>query len=205
VPDAPQQKQNARLNHIVAMALIAICVIALDQVTKVAAFRALGANESRFLLGGIVEFHEQRNPGAAFGILRNVSGSPAILTVTTVATLVLLAFLFHRYARTHFVTGTLALGLIYGGAIGNGIDRVAFGSVRDFLALHLRVFDWPAFNVADIMIVAGIIMLLIGLMMTPAGHRAAEAGHHAVKAAQTPEPDTDQTPTEAAPGSQKEA
>lgn len=198
MPDAPEQKQHAGLNCILAIALIAVCGIALDQITKVVAFRALAEHESRFALGGIVEFHEQHNRGAAFGILRSVHGSAAILTVTTVATLVLLAFLFHRYARTHFVTGTVALGLIYGGAVGNGIDRVAFGTVRDFLALHLRLFDWPAFNVADVMIVSGIVLLLIGLLMTPAAHRAP-------KPAPTPEPEADQTSAGPAEGSRKEA
>jgi signal peptidase II len=195
VADTPQEKHGARLDRILILALIAVGIIALDQITKTVAFGSLNPYESRFVLGGIVEFHEQRNPGAAFGILRNVPGSAIILTTTTVATLVLLAYLFRRYIRSHFVTGTLAVGLIYGGAIGNGIDRVAFGRVRDFIALHLHIFDWPAFNVADIMIVTGIVMLLVGLMLLPAGYHAA----------QTAEPDTDQTPNEAAPGSHREA
>jgi signal peptidase II len=202
VADTAEHTHGARLDRIIVLAMIAAGIIALDQVTKAVAFHSLNPYESRLVLGGIVEFHEQRNPGAAFGILRNVPGSAIILTATTVATLVLLAYLFRRYIRSHFATGTLAAGLIYGGAIGNGIDRVVFGRVRDFIALHLRIFDWPAFNVADIMIVTGIAMLLVGLMLLPADtHR----GRHGVEAAQPAEPETDHPPSEAAPGSRKEA
>jgi signal peptidase II len=163
---------TARLNRILLLAIVTAAVIALDQVTKVAAFALDGSHS---LLGGVVVFDHHKNPGAAFGILRNVPGSAIILTITTLATIVLLAVLFRKLIRTHLVTGCVALALIYGGAIGNLIDRVAIGMVRDFIELRLHFFTWPAFNVADIMIVAGIILLLAGLVSMPAYHHAATA------------------------------
>jgi signal peptidase II len=163
---------TVRLNRILLLAIITVGVVALDQATKVAAF-ALDGRHS--LLGGVVVLDHHKNPGAAFGILRDVRGSAIILTVSTVATIVLLALLFRRLIRTHLMTGCIALALIYGGAIGNLVDRVAIGKVRDFIELRLGFFTWPAFNVADISIVLGIILLLFGLASMPPLRRAAEA------------------------------
>ena len=159
---------TTRLNRIVLLAIVTVGIVALDQVTKVAAF-ALDGRHS--MLGGLVVFDHHKNPGAAFGILQGVRGSAVILSITTIATIVLLALLFRRLIRTHLVTGCIALALIYGGAIGNLIDRIAIGKVRDFIELHLGFFTWPAFNVADIAIVVGIILLLLGLASMPI-HRA---------------------------------
>jgi len=75
------------------------------------------------------------------------------------------------------VTGCIAVGLIYGGAIGNLVDRVALGKVRDFIELHLGFVRWPAFNVADVSIVIGIVLLLAGLLgISRRRHAPATAG-----------------------------
>lgn len=178
-PAIPREKGTVRLNHYVLLVSVAAAVIALDQLTKVAAF---GLDAGTVLLGGVIELKQVQNTGAAFGILRNVPGSAVILTVTTIATIVLLAVIFRPLIRTHLWGGRVALGLIYGGAVGNLIDRIGFGYVRDFIKLDLRVFEWPAFNLADVTIVVGIIFLLFGLVSMPKhAHAAPDA------AAQVPE------------------
>ena len=60
-----------------------------------------------------------------------------------------------------------ALGLILGGAVGNLIDRARLGYVIDFLDIYWRRFHWPAFNVADIAISAGVILLALELLREP--------------------------------------
>jgi signal peptidase II len=157
---------TARLNRILLLAIVTLGGVALDQATKVAAFSLDGHHS---LLGGLVVLDHHRNPGAAFGLL---PGSTGLLIVITVVTIVLLAVLFRNQVRTHLVTGCIALGLIYGGAVGNLIDRVCFGRVRDFIELRLGFFTWPAFNVADIAIVAGIILLVAGFIPKSTRHRA---------------------------------
>jgi signal peptidase II len=67
-------------------------------------------------------------------------------------------------ARSKTLLATLALGLIIGGAIGNGIDRLAYGAVVDFALFHVQIgektFNWYVFNLADVAIVAGVMALL---------------------------------------------
>ena len=67
-------------------------------------------------------------------------------------------------ARSQTLLATIALGLIIGGAIGNAIDRFAYGAVVDFALFHLQIggktFNWYVFNLADVAIVAGVAGLL---------------------------------------------
>jgi signal peptidase II len=102
------------------------------------------------------------NPGISFGWLQNDSqfAQIALLIVKAVAVVVLAIWM----ARSRTVLATVALGLIIGGAIGNAIDRVAYGAVVDFALFHVRIgghpFDWYVFNLADVAIVAGVAALL---------------------------------------------
>jgi len=86
-----------------------------------------------------------------------------LLAVTTAATLFLVVWLWRAQTR---LSG-LALGLIIGGAIGNGIDRMAYGAVADFFHFHVGTFSWYVFNLADIGIVAGDGLLLYETFTTP--------------------------------------
>ena len=67
-------------------------------------------------------------------------------------------------ARSRTLLATIALGMIIGGAVGNAIDRIAYGAVVDFALFHLRIgektFNWYVFNLADVAIVAGVTALL---------------------------------------------
>lgn len=87
----------------------------------------------------------------------------ALLAVTGAATLFLAVWLWRAQTR---LSG-LGLGLIIGGAIGNGIDRVAYGAVADFFHFHVGSFSWYVFNLADIGIVAGVGLLLYESFTTP--------------------------------------
>jgi signal peptidase II len=102
------------------------------------------------------------NPGISFGWLQNDSqlAQIALLVVKAVAVIVLAIWM----ARSRTVLATVALGLIIGGAIGNAIDRLAYGAVVDFALFHVRIggntFNWYVFNLADVAIVAGVAALL---------------------------------------------
>jgi signal peptidase II len=114
------------------------------------------------------------NVGISFGWFQNDSWiAQAILTVVKAAAVIALA-IWMAWSRT--MLATIALGLIIGGAIGNAIDRVAYGAVADYVLFHLDFFgtrfDWYVFNLADAAIVAGVIGLLYESFL---GGRAAKA------------------------------
>jgi len=102
------------------------------------------------------------NIGISFGWLQNDSQSAqiALMAVKVVAVIALAIWM----ARSQTRLATVALGLIIGGAIGNGIDRLAYGAVVDFALFHAEIagntYNWYVFNLADVAIVAGVAALL---------------------------------------------
>jgi signal peptidase II len=102
------------------------------------------------------------NPGISFGWFQSESPAAqiALVAVKAVAVIVLAIWM----ARSRTLLATLALGLIIGGAIGNGIDRFAYGAVVDFALFHVQIgektLNWYVFNLADVAIVAGVAALL---------------------------------------------
>jgi signal peptidase II len=98
------------------------------------------------------------NKGVSYSMLEANSdlGRYGLLALTTAATLLMAWWMWRA---THVVSG-VALGLIIGGAIGNAIDRAAYGAVADFFHFHVGTFSWYVFNLADVGIVAGVALLL---------------------------------------------
>jgi signal peptidase II len=102
------------------------------------------------------------NVGISFGWLQSDSQVTqiALMMIKAVAVIVLAIWM----ARSRTLTATVALGMIIGGAIGNAIDRFAYGAVVDFALFHVQIgantFNWYVFNLADVAIVAGVAALL---------------------------------------------
>lgn len=102
------------------------------------------------------------NTGISYGLFPQVGplGQWALLAVKAVAVILLWIWLAHAASRLT----ALSLGLIIGGAIGNAIDRAAYGAVADFVLFHITTatwtFRWYVFNLADVGIVAGVAGLL---------------------------------------------
>jgi signal peptidase II len=102
------------------------------------------------------------NIGISFGWLQN-DGQAAQLALMAVKAVAVVALTIWM-VRSHTVLATVALGMIIGGAIGNAIDRLAYGAVVDFALFHVeiagKVYNWYVFNLADVAIVAGVAALL---------------------------------------------
>jgi len=102
------------------------------------------------------------NIGISFGWFQNDNpvAQIALMAIKALAVVALAIWM----ARSRTVLATVALGLIIGGAIGNAIDRIAYGAVIDFALFHVQIgqntFNWYVFNLADVAIVAGVMALL---------------------------------------------
>ncbi|MEQ1875266.1 MAG: signal peptidase II [Bdellovibrionia bacterium] len=138
-------------------------LITLDQLTKMVIHTSYHLGESTTVIPGFFNITYVRNYGAAFGFLANVNPTFRelfFLSIPPIALLIILRVLkgVHDDDRIQ----VLSLSMIFGGAIGNYIDRLRFRFVIDFLDFHLKnTYSWPAFNVADSAIVCGVGILLL--------------------------------------------
>jgi signal peptidase II len=109
------------------------------------------------------------NKGVSYGLLAqdSAAGRYGLIAFAVVACIALIVWLSRLTTRLSAV----AVGLIIGGAVGNAIDRVAYGAVADFYAFHAFGFEWYVFNIADVAIVAGVIGLLYDSIF--GGHKKA--------------------------------
>lgn len=139
---------------------LAVITVVLDQLSKIYIDRTFSLGQVKVVIDNHFYITHVRNPGAAFGILSESAWRlPFFLAVALVAVIGIL-----WYLRTLAVTDTwmhLSLGLIFGGAVGNLIDRIRFGEVVDFVGVHWYAYHWPAFNVADSAICVGVAIMLV--------------------------------------------
>lgn len=141
-------------------------IIILDQFTKHHIQKALRLNESIVVIDDFFSLTYIRNPGAAFGFFANQTAqfrSVFFLSVSAVA-LTLLIFFFLQ-APKEDLSALIAISLLFGGAVGNLLDRLRMGEVVDFLDFYIGQFHWPAFNVADSAITIGISLLMFNLFL----------------------------------------
>ena len=105
------------------------------------------------------------NEGAAFSLLHDAGGWQRLLLIAIAAAAA--CWLYWAIRRGSYTyTERLALGLVLGGAVSNGFDRVIRGAVVDWVDLHLYGWHWPAFNLADVAIVLGTTVLIVGVAWT---------------------------------------
>jgi len=144
-----------------AILFYSFLVIILDQATKILVKSRFNLHETYDALGSILRFIYVQNPGIAFGF--HFSHAWFYAAFAAIASLALLVYLYRmRQARFIF---RLALALVLGGAIGNLIDRLAYGKVVDFIEIGVAEWRWPyIFNVADIGVTCGMV-ILIGLTL----------------------------------------
>ncbi len=146
-------------------------IFILDQVTKIQIAKNFKFAEVLEVVPGFFNLTLGFNKGIAFGLLSDLSETMriAILVVlTTIALFLLGAALIKEYKGMFY--SQMALAFIFGGALGNILDRIRLGYVIDFLDVYYKNFHWPAFNVADSAICVGVCFLL-GHMIFGQGQR----------------------------------
>jgi signal peptidase II len=136
-------------------------IVATDQLTKLIVDRSMALYDSIPVIDGLFNLTYIRNTGAAFGIF--AGSAPAFrLSFLILFSLVAIGFvitMLRRLREDH--TGLItALAFILGGAVGNLIDRLAYGEVIDFFDFYWRGYHWPAFNIADSFITVGVLITL---------------------------------------------
>jgi signal peptidase II len=155
--------ERLRTSHLRPGVLAALAVLVLDQASKLWLLFVFDiARRGAVQVTPFFDLVLAWNVGISFGWFQ--SDSPltqiALMAIKAVAVIVLAIWM----ARSRTLLATIALGLIIGGAIGNAIDRFAYGAVVDFALFHVQIggktFSWYVFNLADVAIVAGVAALL---------------------------------------------
>lgn len=148
---------------------ISMLVVALDQLTKFMVLNNMYVNESVPVLPNLLYLTYIQNPGTAFGFLSNVEGLvriPFFIVATAAATVIV--YMYQRLVPPERLYTRIALGLVWGGALGNLVDRLLYGKVIDFIEMRYHEYQWfpYVFNVADSCITIGISFLLIEFIAT---------------------------------------
>ena len=153
---------------LVKLLLIAALVVALDQMTKFLVISQMALYESIPVIDGFFHLTRAHNPGGAFSFFAGQSELVrkfVFLGMTAVAIVAILYLYFQTPRRQPFLAAALAL--IFGGAVGNFIDRVRFGYVVDFLDVFIGRYHWPIFNMADSAITVGLTFYAGCLLLAP--------------------------------------
>jgi len=145
--------------------LLAGAIVALDQITKAVVLERLPLGVPVTVIDGWLALTLVLNPGLAFGLLGSVpQGWRWVVAALSLVALAVLARVALRVLPAGGWAGRLAIGLIFGGAVGNLVDRARFGAVVDFVDVYWRGWHWPAFNVADSAITVGVALLALRLL-----------------------------------------
>jgi signal peptidase II len=154
--------------------LISFVVFTADRWTKTWVEAHIALGNAIPVIDHVFRISHWTNEGAAFSMFAE-SASPYLVRwgligftiIASIAVLIAMIRLGHRFTLT-----TVALALIFGGALGNVHDRIEYGSVVDFLEVHIFSYHWPDFNVADSAVVIGACLLVLDSLR---GHHQAAA------------------------------
>jgi signal peptidase II len=146
--------------------LTVLIVVVCDQVTKIYIEKTLALNHAITIIPNFLDIHHIRNTGAAFGIMSRLPDGARIpfLVGVSILAMILILYLFYM-AEKNRTAYIFSLALVFSGAVGNLIDRVTLGFVRDFVDLHIYHLHWPVFNVADSAITVGIIIMAYEILI----------------------------------------
>jgi signal peptidase II len=145
--------------------MVAGAVVILDQATKALILEHLPLGGSIPVIPGFFDLTHVHNPGGAFGFLSGMSAEFRSLLFVAVSLLAAgIVLYFYWQIPVHQRFPAVGLCLLFGGAVGNLVDRIRFGVVVDFLDVYVGELHWPAFNIADSAITVGVFIFAYHLV-----------------------------------------
>ena len=140
--------------------IVTIVMIAVDRITKYYISSSMSLGEKTSVIDDFFYLTHHTNKGAAWGIFHNADMT-FVLGILSVVVSIVLVFIFLRFDKwpVH-----LSLAMIISGALGNAYGRILHGEVTDFLDFYIFGYDFPIFNVADIMVTVGTALLIVFIL-----------------------------------------
>jgi signal peptidase II len=161
----PHSEQIRYRGKYTRFALIIALIAVLDQFSKTMVLKYIPLHKTIAVIPGFFNLTHVHNPGGAFSFMAH-NNSPLrhwLFLGAAILALCLILYFYHQTPKTHPFLG-VALAMIFGGAVGNLIDRMRFGEVVDFLDVYIATLHWPTFNVADSAVTVGV-CIFIGHMV----------------------------------------
>ncbi|HUV69462.1 MAG TPA: signal peptidase II [Terracidiphilus sp.] len=142
-------------------------ILAADRLTKIWVSAHIPMGGAIPIIPRVLRITHWTNDGAAFSLFAD-SAAPhtvrwTLISFSLLAAVVVLAAMIRLGSR--FTLTTVALALVFAGALGNVHDRIAYGSVVDFIEVHIFAYHWPDFNIADSSIVIGACLLMLDSLL----------------------------------------
>jgi len=149
--------------NIIQATLVALLVLIVDQVSKYFVRKLIPIYSKVELIPNFFNLVHVENSGIAFGFFNNpgIETTGIFSVISIIAIGVIFYIIITETEKSPFLA--ISLGMILGGAIGNLIDRLFWGSFTDFIDLYLSTYHWPAFNVADMSISMGGFFILLSI------------------------------------------
>lgn len=141
--------------------LFLLVIIVIDQISKYMIFNQAGDNFK--IIENFFYITKVKNSGAAWGAF---AGKMWLFYIVSIVALYFL-FKLYKQSLTKALYFRFAIVLMIGGTVGNFIDRIIFGYVRDFLNFYIFTYDYPVFNVADMALVVGVLLVVLFLIKNP--------------------------------------
>ena len=150
---------NIMKNKFLMLFTIAGLVVILDQASKWLISSSLSYYEEVKVIPGFFNLIYIHNPGGAFGLFAKNQGNlqSMMFIIIAVAAMGLVLYLY-KNTPSEYPVLSVGFALIFGGALGNIIDRIRLGEVIDFIDLYINHIHWPAFNIADSAISIGMVI-----------------------------------------------
>lgn len=127
------------------------------------------------VIDGFWKWRLSMNPGSAFGLFSSRNGARIGLSFVGVIAVFGMLWMLKKARRDQRILHW-ALALVAGGAVGNLIDRIYYGVVTDFVLWYRNTFEWPVFNVADVVLVVGVALMFIDIQKEAAREKRLKAG-----------------------------
>lgn len=140
--------------------ILTIVMIAADRITKHFISTTMEIGEKTSVINNFFYITHHTNKGAAWGLFHNADMT-LILGIMSVVVSVVMIFIFFRFDKWPI---HLSFSMIISGALGNAYGRILHGEVTDFLDFYIFGYDFPIFNVADMMVTVGTIILIVYIL-----------------------------------------
>lgn len=148
---------NITYKHLLMYILTLVIIVGGDQITKYIVDFTLQLNQGYTIIENFFYFTYSHNAGAAWGIFQGKMN--LFFMISIVATIAIIYYFMQTESYQKFTR--FGLVLVFSGMIGNLVDRILFGYVRDFIDFIIFGYDFPIFNVADMAITVGVALIII--------------------------------------------